>query len=81
MKGDYFMQDGYLFKGKQLCIPGRSMRENIIKEFHNGGIVGHFGKDKTINLVEDKYYWPKIKRDITQYVARCKIYQVAKGHS
>ena len=47
----------------------------------SGGLVGHFGKDKTIALVEDKYYWPKLKRDITKYVARCKICQVAKGHS
>ena len=29
--GDYFLQDGYLFKGKQLCIPDSPMRENIIK--------------------------------------------------
>ena len=27
----YFMQDDYLFKGKQLCIPIGSMRENFIK--------------------------------------------------
>jgi hypothetical protein len=26
-QGEYFMQYGYLFKGKQLCIPIGSMRE------------------------------------------------------
>ena len=57
------------------------MRENIIREFHSGRLAGHFGKDKTIKLVEDKYYWPKIKRDITKYEARCRTYQVARGHS
>ena len=30
IQGDYLMQDGYLFKGKQLCVPIGSMRENII---------------------------------------------------
>jgi hypothetical protein len=79
--GDYLMQDGYLFKGKQLCIPIGSMRENIIREFHSSGMAGHFGKDKTIALVEDKYYWPKMKRDITRFVERCRVCQVAKGHS
>ena len=63
------MQDGYLFKGKQLCIPRSSMRENIIRELHSSGLAGHFGKDKTLALIKDKYYWPKIKRDITRYVA------------
>ena len=57
------------------------MRDNIIQEFHSGGLAGNFGKDKKIALVEDKYYWPKRKRDITKYVARCRICQVAKGHS
>ena len=81
IQGKYFMQDGYLFKGKQLCIPMSSMRENIIRELHSSGLAGHFGKDKTLALVEDKYYWPKIKRDVTRYVARCRICQMAKGHS
>eukprot|EP01018_Ginkgo_biloba_P031861 Gb_04125 [translate_table: standard] len=32
--GDYFLQDGYLFKGRQLCIPDSPIRENIIKKLH-----------------------------------------------
>ena len=56
IQGKYFMQDGYLFKGKQLCIPMSSMRENIIRELHSSGLAGHFGKDKTLALVKDKYY-------------------------
>ena len=60
IQGKYFMQDGYLFKGKQLCIPIGSMRENIIRELHNSGLAMHFGKDKTLALIDDKYYWSKI---------------------
>ena len=81
IQGDYLMQDGYLFKGKQLCIPVGSMWENIIREYHSSGMAGHFGKDKTIALVADKYYWPKMKRDVPRFVEWCRIYQVAKGHS
>ena len=67
------MQDGYLFKGKQLCIPTGSMRGNFIRELHNSGLAGHFGKDTMIALIEDKYYLPKMKNDITRYVERCRI--------
>lgn len=81
IQGEYFMQDGYLFKGKQLCILVGSMRENIIRKFHSSSLAGHFGKDKTIALIEDKYYWPKMKQYVIRYVARCRICQVAKGHS
>ena len=31
IQGEYLMQDGYLFKGKQLCVPVGSKWENIIQ--------------------------------------------------
>ena len=40
---DFIIQDGMLFKENQLCIPKSSMRENLIKEKHSGGLAGHFG--------------------------------------
>lgn len=46
---DYFLQDGLLFRKNQLCIPVCSMRENLIKEKHSGGLVGHFGTEKTLD--------------------------------
>ena len=48
---NFIIQDGMLFKGSQLCIFRCLMRENLIKEKHNGGLVGHFGRDKTIALI------------------------------
>ena len=30
--------------------------ERLIWEVHAGRLAGHFGKDKTITLVEDKFY-------------------------
>ena len=39
IQSEYFMQDVYLFKGKQLCIPIGSMRKNIIKELHSSGLA------------------------------------------
>ena len=53
---DFIIQDGMLFKGNQLCIPRSSMRENIIKEKHSGGLAGYFGQDKTFSLVAKNYY-------------------------
>jgi hypothetical protein len=44
---EYMIQEGFLFRGNQLCIPKCSMRENLLKEKHSGGLVGHFGHDKT----------------------------------
>lgn len=50
------LQDGYLFQGTHLCIPHTSVRDFIVWEMHAGGMAGHFGRDKTIALVEDHFY-------------------------
>ena len=44
---EYALKEGLLFKNSKLCIPKCSMRENLIREKHNGGMAGHFGSDKT----------------------------------
>ena len=70
---DYNIQEGLLFKGGNLCIPEWSMRENLIQENGNGGLVGHFGIDKTLDQLSHFYYWPKMRRDVQRFVTRCKV--------
>lgn len=40
---DFIIEDDMLFKGSQLCIPRSSMRGNLIKDKHSGGMAEHFG--------------------------------------
>lgn len=34
-----------------------------------------------MTLIEEKYYWPKMKRYVIKFVSRCKVCQMGKGHS
>eukprot|EP00253_Pinus_taeda_P033292 PITA_33292 len=70
---DYLVQGGLLFKSNKLCIPKCSMRENIIKEKHSGGLSGHFGQDKTFAQVNAFYYWPKMQSDVKKFVEKCRV--------
>ena len=78
---DYYILDGYLFKGNRLCVPRSSLRESLIKEFHEGGMAGHFGIEKTTLLVQEYFHWPRLVRDVEFIVKRCVICQKAKSHS
>ncbi|GJW56103.1 protein kinase, ATP binding site-containing protein, partial [Tanacetum coccineum] len=46
---DYHIQDGFLFKGFHMCIPDCSLKEKIVTKQH---ALGHFGRDKSMALVE-----------------------------
>jgi hypothetical protein len=76
---DYMIQEGLMFRGNQLCIPNCSMRENLLKEKHSGGLAGHFGHDKTFTKLNESYFWPGMRADVKRFVDRCQICQHSKG--
>jgi hypothetical protein len=76
---EYMIQEGLLFKGNQLCISKFSMRDKLLKEKHNGGLVGHFGHDKTFSQLSSSYYCPGMRKKVMKFVNRCRICQHAKG--
>ncbi|KAK1662638.1 hypothetical protein QYE76_050797 [Lolium multiflorum] len=41
------------------------------EESHAGGLMGHFGREKTLLMLADHFYWPKMRRDVDRYVKRC----------
>jgi hypothetical protein len=54
------------------------MRENLLKEKHSGGLVGHFGHDKTFSKLNESYFWPGIRADIKRFMDICRIFQHSK---
>ncbi|GJS71411.1 putative CCCH-type zinc finger family protein [Tanacetum coccineum] len=77
---DYVRRDGLLFKGHRLCVPLSSFREAIIVECHQGALAGHFGRAKTVSLVGERFFWPKLVRDVMKVLNRCRICHIAKTH-
>ena len=65
---DYTLQDDYLFKANKLCIPRLLVRDFLVWEIHARGLVGHFGRDKTIEKMEHQFYWPGLKRGVAKIV-------------
>ncbi|WZZ34677.1 hypothetical protein YC2023_018078 [Brassica napus] len=65
----YSLDDGFLFKDLRICIPECSLRLQIISELHN---EGHVGRDRTLQLVAQTYFWLTLRRDVERFVARCR---------
>jgi hypothetical protein len=77
----FLVQASFLFKNNRLCIPQCSLRRAIIQEVHGGGLAGHFGRDKTLALVQENFFWPKLAHDVECFVKSCRICQIAKSHN
>ncbi|XP_074305835.1 uncharacterized protein LOC141641057 [Silene latifolia] len=56
----YVLQGGFLFHGNKLCVLKGSYRDLLIREVHSGGLGGHFGVQKTLEILQDQFYWPRM---------------------
>ncbi|RDX83659.1 Retrovirus-related Pol polyprotein from transposon 17.6, partial [Mucuna pruriens] len=55
-KGGFFRHKGFLFMEKRLCVPRSSIRELLVREAHEGGLMGHFGEQKTYETLHEHFY-------------------------
>ncbi|GJY07053.1 RNA-directed DNA polymerase [Tanacetum coccineum] len=47
----------------------------------DGGLAGHFGCDKTLTLLHEQFYWPKMKCDVNMLLERCRTCHIPKTHN
>ncbi|XP_056843071.1 uncharacterized protein LOC130495662 [Raphanus sativus] len=69
--GPFYQHDGFLFKEKRLCIPQGTMRDLLTREAHSGGMMGHFGRTKTLDVLTEHFYWPRMRRYVESLCAKC----------
>ncbi|XP_074303229.1 uncharacterized protein LOC141637663 [Silene latifolia] len=79
VKGEYLIQDGFLFKGNQLCVPKHPIRELLVREAHGGGLAGHFGVAKTVKILKEHFLWPRLQKYVHNIVGKCVTCQVSKS--
>ncbi|KAL4340311.1 hypothetical protein GQ457_08G031810 [Hibiscus cannabinus] len=62
-----------------MCIPQSSMRDILLHEAHEGGLIGHFGVTKTLQTLKEHLFWPKMHRDVEQFCEHCVTCKKAKS--
>ena len=51
-------------------MPNCSTRELLVHEAHGGGLMGHFGVRKTLEIFHEHFFWPKMKKDVIRICSR-----------
>jgi hypothetical protein len=43
----------------------------LLSEMHKVSYVGRLGYHKTIEAIKNQYYWPGMKKEVANFIARC----------
>ena len=68
--GDAFVGDPVL----QVVVPSR-LREKVLRRAHDES--GHWGVKKTYDRILRFFFWPRLKRDVAEYIKTCHVCQLA----
>jgi len=47
------------------------MRELLVREAHGGKLMEHLGVAKTLNVLHEHFYWPKMKKNVKRTCNWC----------
>ena len=76
--------DGLVVMGKRIYLPNDEvfkdevLKGEVLKKAHETKLVIHPGSTKMYRDLKESYWWPKMKREIAEYVAKCAICQQVK---
>jgi hypothetical protein len=64
--------------GKVHVPPINKVKRGIMQLTHDHPSAGHLGQVKTIWKTQERYYWPKMKEWIAEYIKGCAVCQQNK---
>jgi Integrase zinc binding domain len=60
-------------------VANDALRRELMATYHNHITAGHPGISETLFTIEQEYWWPDMKKFITQYVKGCPKCQETKS--
>ncbi|WRX24699.1 Reverse transcriptase domain - like 10 [Theobroma cacao] len=74
-----FREDNVLIFRDRVCVPkGNQLRQAIMEEAHSSAYALHLGSTKMYRTIRENYWWPGMKRDVAEFVAKCLVCQQVK---
>jgi reverse transcriptase-like protein/integrase-like protein len=61
------------YRDKLFLPPDDELRTQVIYRTHSTGPAGHPGRTKTLDLLSRSYWWPRMSKDVEEYVRACEL--------
>ena len=84
---NFCMKDGYLLKSiavgskeplRWVQLVPSDARAEALRQAHDAPTSGHGGNYKTFSRLRKTVYWPRMRRDVQEYVKNCQVCQQHK---
>jgi hypothetical protein len=80
LEGYELKEDAILMFRHRVYVPNnQKLKSLLFSEMHKVPYVGHPGYQKTIIAIKKQYFWPSMKRDVVDFIARCLECQKVKA--
>ena len=61
------------YRGKLYIPPNDELKFHVIYRTHSTGPGGHPGRVKTLDLLNRSYWWPRMAKEVEQFVKGCEL--------
>ena len=74
LPSDIVRVDGVPYHNEQIFVPdNKEIKRNIMALYHDSPLAGHLGQSGTIDLIQRRYWWPKMGMEIWDYIGSCNV--------
>ena len=61
----------FFSKEKDFVFPKGLLRQSLVREAHEGGLLGHFGVAKTLDTLHEHFFWPHMCKSVHNFSEKC----------
>ncbi|KAL1556703.1 hypothetical protein AAHA92_12288 [Salvia divinorum] len=71
--------DGLIYFNRRVFVsPNSRAKRPLLDEHHSSPLAGHPGHERTFRLLAAGFFWPKMRKDVKNFVEECVVCQSTK---
>ena len=80
LKPLFSWNDGLLLYNNRIYVPDNdALRLELLRQHHDSPLAGHYGIDKTVELLSRNYWYPRMHAHVKSYVSTCELCSRSKS--